>query len=57
VTEPHIEAHLDAIEDEQRDDGGWMFDWPAWSLAQTADWRGIVTIRALTWLRENGRAL
>jgi hypothetical protein len=55
VTERHIEAHLDAVESEQQDDGGWMFDWPAWSLAQTADWRGIVTIRALVWLRDNGR--
>ncbi len=57
ATGPHIEAHLDAVENEQQDDGGWMFDWPAWSLAQTADWRGIVTIRALTWLRDNGRAI
>ncbi len=55
VTERHIEAHLDLVGDEQQDDGGWMFDWPAWSLAQTADWRGIVTIRALSWLRDNGR--
>jgi hypothetical protein len=55
VNDRHIDAHLDAVEREQRDDGGWMFDWPAWSPAQTADWRGIVTIRALTWLRDNGR--
>ncbi len=55
VTEVQIEAHLDAVEAEQREDGGWMFDWLAWSPAQTADWRGIVTIRALTWLRDNGR--
>jgi hypothetical protein len=55
VTEPDIEAHLDAVESEQGHDGGWMFDWLAWSPAQTADWRGIVTIRALTWLRDNGR--
>jgi hypothetical protein len=57
VSEPHIEAHLDAVEDEQGDDGGWMFDWPAWSPAQTVDWRGIVTFRALTWLRDNGRPI
>ncbi len=57
VSDPQIEAHLDAVEAEQRDDGGWMFDWPAWSLAQTADWRGIVTLRALTWLRANGRSV
>jgi hypothetical protein len=55
VSDTHIEAHLDAVEKEQQDDGGWMFDWPAWSPAQTADWRGIVTIRALSWLRDNGR--
>jgi hypothetical protein len=57
VGERHIEAHLDAVENEQQEDGGWMFDWPAWSPAQTAAWRGVVTIRALTWLRDNGRAI
>jgi hypothetical protein len=55
VTEAQIEAHLDEVQSEQQQDGGWMFDWLAWSPAQTADWRGIVTIRALTWLRDNGR--
>ena len=52
---PTIEAHLDEVEREQQDDGGWMFDWLAWSPEQTSAWRGIVTIRALTWLRDNGR--
>jgi hypothetical protein len=51
-----IEAHLDEVQDGQQDDGGWMFDWLAWSPAQTSAWRGIVTIRALTWLRDNGRS-
>jgi hypothetical protein len=32
-----------------------MFDWLAWSPAQTTDWSGNVTIRALTWLRDNER--
>ena len=54
-SEDQIEAHLDAVESEQQQDGGWMFDWLAWSPAQTTDWRGNVTVRALTWLRENGR--
>lgn len=53
--EERIEAHLDAVESEQQEDGGWMFDWRAWSPAQTNDWRGNVTLRALIWLRENGR--
>jgi hypothetical protein len=50
-----VEAHLDLVESQQQDDGGWMFDWLAWSPAQTNDWRGVVTIRALRWLRDNGR--
>jgi hypothetical protein len=54
-TEAQVDAHLDAVEAGQQDDGGWMFDWLAWSPAQTNDWRGNVTIRALTWLRDNGR--
>jgi hypothetical protein len=55
VSEAQVEAHLDAVESEQQEDGGWMFDWLAWSPAQTTAWRGTVTIRALTWLRDNGR--
>ncbi len=55
VSASSIEAHLDSVESEQQEDGGWMFDWLAWSPAQTTDWRGNVTIRALCWLRENGR--
>lgn len=52
-----IEAHLDELERGQQEDGGWMFDWLAWSPAQTAAWRGIVTIRALSWLRDHGRPI
>jgi hypothetical protein len=55
VHEAQIEGHLDDVESEQQQDGGWMFDWLAWSPAQTTDWRGNVTIRALRWLRDNGR--
>jgi hypothetical protein len=55
VSDAHVEAHLDEVQDGQCEDGGWMFDWLAWSPAQTSAWRGVVTIRALTWLRDNGR--
>ncbi len=55
LSQAQVDAHLDAVQSEQREDGGWMFDWLAWSPAQTADWRGNVTIRALTWLRDNAR--
>jgi hypothetical protein len=54
-TQEQIDAHLDLVESQQQEDGGWMFDWLAWSPAQTNDWRGVVTIRALSWLRDNGR--
>ena len=51
-----IEAHLDQLAVAQRDDGGWMFNWPSWSPAAEADWRGFLTVDALRVLRANGRA-
>jgi hypothetical protein len=51
-----IEAHLDHLAGAQRDDGGWTFNWPAWSPAAEADWRGFVTVDAARVLRANGRA-
>jgi hypothetical protein len=53
--EPVIRAHLDHLAARQRDDGGWMFNWPAWSPAAERDWRGHVTVDALVILRANNR--
>lgn len=50
-----IEAHLDHLAAAQRDDGGWMFNWMAWSRAAEREWRGAVTVDALSLLRANGR--
>jgi hypothetical protein len=50
-----IAAHLDHLAAAQRDDGGWMFNWLAWSPAAELEWRGGVTVRALDLLRGNGR--
>lgn len=50
-----IGADLDALEAEQREDGGWMFTWLAWSPVAEAEWRGVVTIEALRSLRAYGR--
>jgi hypothetical protein len=55
ISDAQVEAHLDTVESTQQEDGGWRFDWLAWSPAQTTDWRGTVTIRALIWLRDHGR--
>jgi hypothetical protein len=51
-----IDADLDRLEHQQQDDGGWTFDWLAWSPAQAAEWRGAVTLRALTTLAAHGRS-
>jgi len=50
-----IDAHLDHLASSQGDDGGWTFNWPAWSPAAAADWRGFMTVDALVMLRANGR--
>jgi hypothetical protein len=51
-----ITAHLDHLAAGQRDDGGWMFNWPSWSPAAEADWRGFLTVDALRVLRSNDTA-
>lgn len=50
-----IDAHLDHLAAGQQDDGGWTFNWPAWSPAAELDWRGSITVTALDILRANGR--
>jgi hypothetical protein len=50
-----IEAHLDHLAAAQRNDGDWTFNWPSWSSAAEADWRGFLTVDALRILRANGR--
>jgi hypothetical protein len=52
-----IEAQLDHLAQAQLDDGGWTFNWPAWSPAAERDWRGFLTVDALRVLRANGRKL
>ena len=48
-------AHLDHLAQGQKEDGGWAFNWPAWSPAAERDWRGFLTVDALRVLRANGR--
>jgi hypothetical protein len=50
-----VQAHLDHLARGQKDDGGWTFNWPAWSPAAELDWRGFLTVDALRLLRANGR--
>jgi hypothetical protein len=54
-TQEQIEAELDALEAGQQEDGGWTFDFLAWCPGQALDWRGAVTLGALSSLRAHGR--
>ncbi len=54
-TDGQIEADLDRLEHGQQEDGGWTFEWLAWSPGQTVEWRGALTLGALIRLRGHGR--
>jgi hypothetical protein len=54
-TREQVETDLDALERRQQDDGGWTFDWAAWSEGQRVETRGLVTLEALVSLRAHGR--
>jgi hypothetical protein len=54
-TDAQIQADLDRLESGQQKDGGWTFDWLAWSPAQEVEWRGLVTLEALGLLLSHRR--
>jgi hypothetical protein len=51
--EATIKAHLDHLAHAQLEDGGWTFNWLAWSPAAELEWRGSLTVDALRLLRAN----
>jgi hypothetical protein len=54
-TDEQVSRCLDALEAGQQADGGWTFEWAAWSPAQADESRGLVTLRALQTLQAHGR--
>jgi hypothetical protein len=54
-TDEQIGAHLDHLERDQRNDGGWPIAWQPPSEASALEWRGIVTLQALRTLTSYGR--
>lgn len=49
-----VERDLERLAAGQRADGGWAPDWVASSPAAELEWRGVVTVHALTLLHANG---
>jgi hypothetical protein len=54
-TSAQIDANLDLLARGQQADGGWTFDFLAWSAGQSVEWRGVVTLQALASLADHGR--
>jgi hypothetical protein len=52
--EATIKANLDHLAQAQLEDGGWTFNWLAWSPEAAREWRGFLTVDALRLLRANG---
>ena len=48
-----IAAELRRLADEQQDDGGWLVDFTSYSPAATLEWRGYMTVRAVSILQRN----
>ncbi|MBN6038603.1 hypothetical protein [Amycolatopsis sp. 195334CR] len=50
-----VEAHLDRLEKEQQDDGGWPVAWAPPGPAAELEWRGVITLHAISQLNAYGR--
>ena len=50
-SDAEIDASLDHLAAQQRDDGGWSITWSVWTPAIEIEWSGLVTIAALKILR------
>jgi len=49
-----IDAELQQVASGQRSDGGWDVDYHSYSPAAALEWRGYMTVRALSLLKRNG---
>ncbi len=50
-----ISAELERLVDQQQDDGGWPVDFANYSPAAALEWRGHMTMRAVSVLKRNSR--
>jgi hypothetical protein len=49
-----VAADLGRLAALQQDDGGWPVEWATFSPASTLEWRGHLTVKALTTLQRDG---
>jgi len=56
LTPDAVAADLDRLASLQQPDGGWPVEWTAYSPAAALDWRGYLTVRAVSVLMANGWA-
>lgn len=56
-THDEIETDLDAMEADQRPDGGWSINWEPISPAVELEWRGIITLQCLLTLKAYDRII
>ena len=54
-SDAEVEASLDHLAAQQREDGGWPVTWAIWTPAIEIEWSGLMTIAALKILRAYGR--
>jgi len=54
-TDDVVQAHLDRMERDQQEDGGWPIAWEPPSQASVLEWRGVVTVSSLRTLVSYGR--
>lgn len=50
-----VDAELARLASEQRDDGGWPVEWATVSPASAIEWRGMLTVKAVTILTAGDR--
>jgi hypothetical protein len=54
-SDAEINAALDQLASEQREDGGWHPKWAIWTPVIASEWIGVLTLRALKVLEAYGR--
>lgn len=54
-SDPVIDQHLKALSAQQGDDGGWPINWESLSPGVELEWRGWMTVRAVSTLRAYGQ--